>query len=404
MTIRKPAAPPAVPLGESQASQLNGPSPPGSPRLAQAGAVEQTAGTAPNPSARLLRRAPTFDPIGRKIAGRYEVLMPIGSGGMGTVYGAVDTQTGLQVAIKLLNAECFTTANVRRFRREAQTAVAVKNRYVCDVHYLGVEQGVPYIVMERLAGTTLRQRMREQSALSLADAVTVMVQVLEGLSAAHSVGVLHRDIKPANIFLTSPPGVAPAVKVIDFGLAKLIAPVIFRRIDGEAEELTGLTSITATDVIPGTPVYLSPEQLSGARDLDHRVDVWAAGLTLYETLAGRRPFSVTTSQHELARRIAYDPIEPISLFRGDVPAGLDEVLAKALAKNRERFETAAAFRSALIAVWAKHRAAGVAAGELLRKYGPLPTLRTKDSGGDEPLDEPTEINVSVDYDDDPSAS
>jgi serine/threonine protein kinase len=403
MTFRKPSAPPAVLRGESRPPQPKGSTPLRSPRPGQTKAVEQTAGAAP--STRLLRRAPPFDPIGRKIAGRYEVLVTIGSGGMGTVYGAVDTQTGLDVAIKLLNAECFTSANVRRFRREAQTAVAVKNRYVCDVHYLGVEQGVPYIVMERLPGTTLRERMREQHALSLADAVTIMVQVLEGLSAAHSVGVLHRDIKPANIFLTSARGAAPAVKIIDFGLAKLIAPPAARRTDGPAEELTGLTSITATDVIPGTPVYLSPEQLSGARDLDHRVDIWAAGLTLYETLAGRRPFAVTTSPHELARRIAYEPIEPISLFRGDVPAGLDDVLAKALAKNRdERFASAASFRSALIAAWAKHRAAGVAAGERLRKYGPIPSVRTNDSGDDQPLDEPTEINVSVDYDDVPSNS
>lgn len=225
---------------------------------------------------------------GAVIAGRYQIGARIGAGGMGVVHAATELSTGREVAIKALNATAFTTENLRRFRREAQMAASVKHRHLCAVHYLGVEAGTPFIVMDRLVGETLRRRLRETGAMAAADAVTIMLQLLDALSAAHSAGVLHRDIKPANIFITAPRGEPPAIKLIDFGLAKLIPTTAWRpRPEAPSEELS---AITATDVIPGTPFYLAPEQVAGSRDLDGRVDVWAAGLTFYEMLTGQRAY------------------------------------------------------------------------------------------------------------------
>jgi serine/threonine-protein kinase len=209
-------------------------------------------GNAPPPSKRLKPGSTaTSFARGAVIAGRYRIGSRIGAGGMGVVYAAIEIETGHEVALKALNATAMTTENLRRFRREAQTAASIKHRHVCAVRYLGVEAGTPFIVMERLLGETLRRRLTEMGRTSASDAVTIMIQVLEGLSAAHGAGVLHRDIKPANIFITTPRGDSPVVKVIDFGLAKMIPTTAWKpRPEAPDEELS---AITTTDVIPGTP-------------------------------------------------------------------------------------------------------------------------------------------------------
>ncbi len=330
------------------------------------------------------------------IAGRFRIRSQIGSGGMGIVYSASEIQTGRDVAIKALNATAFTTENVRRFRREAHTAASVKHRHLCEVYYLGVEGGTPFIVMERLRGETLAQRLKETGPLSASDAVSIMIQMLEGLSAAHSAGVLHRDIKPSNIFITAPRDAAPSVKIIDFGLAKLLPTSAWKpRPESPLEELS---AITTTDVIPGTPFYLAPEQIGGARDLDQRVDVWAAGLTFYEMLVGRRAYDAP-SYVQLATSILLRSLPLLSSTRSDLPAGLDGVLNQALAKNRDhRFRSATAFRAALINEWALFRTACVARGEQLRKFRPeAATLPIFDEVGGEDV---TQIDVHVEFDPD----
>lgn len=348
------------------------------------------------PSKRLKQNATAFVPDA-VIAGRYRLGSKIGAGGMGVVHAAVELDTGLEVAIKALNTRAFTTENLRRFRREAQTAASVKNRHLCAVHYLGVESGTPFIVMERLLGETLRRRLTDMGPTSPSDAVTIMIQLLEGLAAAHTAGVLHRDVKPANIFITTPRGESPFIKVIDFGLAKLIPTTEWKpRPDSPPEELS---AITTTDVIPGTPFYLAPEQVAGSRDLDGRVDVWAAGLTFYEMLTGQRAYD-GPSYVALVSSILLRPIPALHTFRDDLPEGFDAVLAKAIAKNRDqRFSTAAAFRAALIAEWARFRTAGVVRGEQMRKYRPeAPTLPfVEDPPSAEDM---TEVNVHVEFDPD----
>jgi serine/threonine protein kinase len=317
---------------------------------------------------------------------------------MGVVYSASELETGGDVAIKALNLKAFTTANLRRFRREAQMASSVRNRFVCQVSYLGVEQGAPFIVMERLRGETLRRRLTETGPMSPTDAVTVMIQMLEGLSAAHAGGVLHRDIKPSNIFITTPRGAAPSIKIIDFGLAKLL-PVAATtpKLESLAEEYS---AITTTGMIPGTPFYLAPEQVAGARDLDERVDVWAAGLTFFEMLIGRRAYDAATHS-ALATSILRRSVPLASGIRPDVPAVLDDVLRIALAKERsERFPSAAAFRAALVEAWARVRAEGVARGQRLTAQVEAPPLTSLDEVDDVGGADATEIDVEVSFDSD----
>jgi serine/threonine-protein kinase len=346
------------------------------------------------PGSKQLRRNAPGLVDGTIVAGRYQIGARIGSGGMGVVHAAVEISTGREVAIKALNATAFTTENLRRFRREARTAASVKHRHVCAVHYLGVEAGTPFIVMERLTGETLRRRLSETGPTSAADAITIMLQLLEGLSVAHAAGVLHRDIKPGNIFITTPRGDSPAIKIIDFGLAKLLPATAWKpRPEVPPEELS---AITTTDVIPGTPFYLAPEQVAGSRNLDERVDVWAAGLTLYEMLSGKRAHDAP-SYVDLVSEILLRPLPPLSSFRSDLPVGLDAVLDRAIAKDRaNRYSNAKAFRAALTAEWALFRTAGVTRGRALRKHRPealtLPAIEEASR------EEMTEVNVHVEFD------
>jgi eukaryotic-like serine/threonine-protein kinase len=323
------------------------------------------------------------------LEGRYRIRSKLGAGGMGEVYAATDVTTGLDVAIKALGVQAFSTENLRRFRREAQTAASVTNRHLCEVHHFGIADGTPFIVMERLRGETLAQRVAEAGPLAASEAVAIMMQLLDGLSAAHDAGILHRDVKPANVFVITPRGAATLIKVIDFGLAKRLPQTGAVASDDET------TMITRMNMIAGTPAYLAPEQLAGARDLDPRVDVWAAGATFYEMLVGR-PLFEALSYAQLAMSILREPFTLASSLRPDLPAGLDRVLALALAKDRgERFPTAAAFRAGLVAEWARHRTEGVARGERLRKFRGPP--KPKPGANEVGAEDVTELDVHVEF-------
>jgi serine/threonine-protein kinase len=201
---------------------------------------------------------------------------------------------------------------------------------------------MPFIVMERLHGEPLRARLSALGAFSLPDAFAITCQLLDALAATHATGVIHRDVKPSNVFMTSPRGQRPRLKLIDFGLAKLLQANDVHR--------TGRSGhITAPDNIPGTLHYLAPEQLLGA-PIDQRVDVYAAGLALYEMLSGVRAYSGDTLD-SLVRRIVFEPPPAVCELRDDLPAEMDDILAMALAKDpSRRFLTAGAFRRALASV------------------------------------------------------
>jgi eukaryotic-like serine/threonine-protein kinase len=308
---------------------------------------------------------------GQLLAGRYRVLAPIGAGGMGTVYEAIDEQTRQVIAIKALKREGVAD-HVRRFQREAESATSVRHPHICRVHYLGMAHEQAFIVMERLEGETLRARLASEGTFSVADTVAVGVQLLDALAAAHDARVLHRDVKPDNVFIVTPPGQAPFIKVIDFGLAR-----------GLPTDSGDTTLITVVGAIPGTPAYLSPEQVQGERSLDEGVDIWAAGLTLFELLTGRHGFAADTL-NLLARQIMSSPAPAVREFRDDVPLALEAVIAKALAKRRaDRWPSATAFRAALVAAWAKHRMDGLDRGARLR------------TGALVPEGEPTEHGITV---------
>jgi serine/threonine protein kinase len=294
---------------------------------------------------------------GSVIGGRYRVLGVIGAGGMGSVYEGLDTRTGCKVALKALQPGVQSPEKLMRLRREAAMATAIKSEHVCQVHYLGVESGTPFIVMERLHGETLRSRLTDEGSMSLDDVVAIGCQLLDALSDTHAAGVVHRDVKPSNVFLTSARGEEPRVKLIDFGIAKMM---------GAPE------AVTSADVITGTLRYLAPEQLLSLGDLDARADIYAAGVTLFEMLSGHRAYA--GSYAEIMHAIILGDPPQVAPFRSDVSTLFDDVLAMAMAKTRDRrFASAQAFKRALIAAW--HASIGVTISGMvptLPELGPRP--------------------------------
>ncbi|MGE0328409.1 MAG: protein kinase [Polyangiaceae bacterium] len=212
--------------------------------------------------------------------GRYVVDERLGAGAMGVVYAATDSLLQRSVALKLLRpTDGGGDLERARLEREARAASAVKHPGVVAVYdVLATEDGLSVLVMDRVAGISLRQHLRDSGPLEAAEVREVFSQILEALSAAHRTGVVHRDLKPENVFLTEESGAPPRVKLLDFGVAKLLASAF--------SDSAGLTK---SGTLVGTPYYMAPEQAFGATDLDQRADLWAVGVMLYEALVGERP-------------------------------------------------------------------------------------------------------------------
>lgn len=260
---------------------------------------------------------------------------------MGMVYEAEHLGLERPVAIKVLNPLQAKKKNtVKRFQQEARAAGGIGHPNICEVYDMGwLEDGCPYLVMERLHGQTLADRVRKSGGLPFLEAVEVMCQVLAGLMAAHEKGIMHRDIKPENIFLSRRPNADPIAKILDFGVSKGLA-------GGPEEPL----DLTRTGMVMGTPYYMSPEQARGERNLDVRVDVYACGVMLYECLTGRRPF-VAPNYNALLLQILTESPRPARDHRPDLPPAFESIMRRAMARSRdERYPTAAALRRDLIAV------------------------------------------------------
>ncbi|MFI5167068.1 MAG: protein kinase [Thermoanaerobaculales bacterium] len=256
--------------------------------------------------------------------GPYEIVAPIGAGGMGEVYRARDTRLGRDVAIKVLPAEfAEDPERLRRFEREAKATAALSHPNILDVHDVGTFEGVPYLVEELLEGESLKERI-ERGALAAPEALGIAVQMARGLAAAHEKGIVHRDLKPANVFLTR----QGAVKILDFGLAKLVEGVPI----GEADTLTHApTGATEFGRVLGTVAYMAPEQARGI-PVDARADVFAFGVVLYEMVAGERPFRGKTASDTVAAILTREPAP----LPASVPPDLVAVIGKCLAKEPEK--------------------------------------------------------------------
>ncbi len=268
---------------------------------------------------------------GSTFAGRYDIKESLGAGGMGVVYRAFDRELQEPVAIKTLRPEAMAggTVALDRFKQEIRLARRIAHRNVVRTYDLGEQNGMYYLTMEYVEGTSLKQLIVTRGKLPVAVTLTVGKQLCRALEVAHAEGVIHRDIKPQNI-VVEPSGF---LKVMDFGIARLANP----------PQGKGLTE-AGTSI--GTPDYMSPEQLSGA-ELDPRSDLYAAGVVLFECLTGRVPFEAETTWALVAKHLEEEPPDPRK-FNADVPPELAAVILKAMAKTpADRYATAAELHDAL---------------------------------------------------------
>ncbi|WP_170319571.1 serine/threonine-protein kinase [Polyangium spumosum] len=288
--------------------------------------------------------------MGRQILTDYEIVRVLGQGGMGTVYEARSTKTGRPVAIKWLHVRPFASddPDLLRFEQEARIAGSLDSPHVAGAIAVDrdPETGVPFQVMELLDGEDVRSLIARAGPLRPEIALRIVGQACEGLAAAHAVSVIHRDIKPENLFLARGGDGEVTVKLLDFGVAKI------RRTPEAAGEGGALTapavSMTQSGQVIGTPLYMAPEQIENAKQVDARCDVYSMGVTLYAMLAGAPPHAHVKSLVELLYAITTQPPPPLAEVAPWVRAEVVRFVERAMAQAREdRFPSVEAMREAL---------------------------------------------------------
>jgi serine/threonine protein kinase/Tfp pilus assembly protein PilF len=272
------------------------------------------------------------NPLVNRILGHYKILGMLGAGGMGEVYLAEDRKLDRRVAIKILNEQFSSDeANLQRFISEAKAASALNHPNIIVIHEIGESEDKHYIVSEFIEGRTLREVLTK-SQLSLSEVLDVSIQIASALSAAHGAHLVHRDIKPENV-MVRPDGY---VKVLDFGLAKLVEK---QNNSFVVEEATVKLNQTAKGVILGTVNYMSPEQATGKR-VDAKTDIFSFGIVLYEMLTGQQPFTGPTANHTIVAILEKEP-PPVSQFISSYPPEIERITKNCLAKKAdERYSTA----------------------------------------------------------------
>ena len=262
--------------------------------------------------------------------GPFEVLEPLGAGGMGEVYRARDSRLGRIVAVKVLRPDVAADPDrIERFEREARAASALNHPNIVTIYDVGVEGGMSYIAMEWVDGSALRDLVARAKPQAIPTVVSIGAQIADGLGVAHAAGIVHRDLKPENVMVTAD----GLVKILDFGLAKLVAPG-----DEAMSQLATESGGTAVGVLLGTVGYMSPEQAEG-RVVDHRSDQFALGVILYELATGVRAFKRDSVVQTLAAIIEDEP-EPLEVRNPQAPSQLSKVIARCLSKKpADRYES-----------------------------------------------------------------
>src|SRR5260221_5838759 len=297
-------------------------------------------------------------PGGGDKLGPYTILEPLGAGGMGVVYPAPHERLGRDVAIKVVRPGLLANESARiRFRKEALALGKLNHPNIATVYDVGVQDGSDYLVLEFVAGETLRDRL-DEGALPAKEILSLAGEIAAALEEAHEQGVVHRDLKPANLMITS----KGHAKILDFGLAKLLAPP-------GADDITQPFAETAGVI--GTPPYMAPEHAEG-RAIDSRTGLWSLGVVLYESLGGRTPFRGNTGL-AILRSITQDTPLPLRKLRADVPMEAERIVARALEKNVDRrYESASEMARYLAAACSQlsppATAAGMPAGRLPTRY------------------------------------
>ncbi|HEV8215993.1 MAG TPA: serine/threonine-protein kinase, partial [Gemmatimonadaceae bacterium] len=265
--------------------------------------------------------------------GPYEIVAPLGAGGMGEVYRARDTRLDRTVAIKVLTASLASDPGLRdRFDREARVISSLNHPHICSLFDVGHQDGVDFLVLEYLEGETVAERVAGRGRLDPDAALKVAIDICDALDKAHRSGVVHRDLKPANVMLTK-----AGAKLLDFGLAKRATPVVAT--DGLSMLPTTPPNLTAQGTILGTFQYMAPEQIEGL-EADARTDIFAFGALLFEMLTGRKAFEGKT-RASLLGAILKDEASPVSRLQPVAPPALDRIIATCLAKDPDdRYQTA----------------------------------------------------------------
>ncbi|MBI1786319.1 MAG: serine/threonine protein kinase [Acidobacteria bacterium] len=266
--------------------------------------------------------------------GPYEILAPIGAGGMGEVYRAKDGRLDRTVAIKVLSAHIADNAEARQcFEREARATSSLNHPHICVLHDVGHQGGIDFLVMEYLEGETLAARL-SKGPLGIGQSMQYAIQIADALAAAHRRGISHRDLKPGNVMLTK-----SGAKLLDFGLAKLHAPGADQAGAGASDLLTVSQGLTEKGTILGTVQYMAPEQLDG-KEADARADIFAFGAVLYEMVTGRKAFEGQSRAGMIGAILHANP-SPLSALQPLIPPALERLVNACLAKDPdERWQTA----------------------------------------------------------------
>jgi len=276
---------------------------------------------------------------GTIVQNRYRIISCIGKGGTGEVFKVEHTLVGRCYALKVLHKALAKSQSViARFHREARAAAAIGNAHIVEVIDMGyLDNGLPFLVMELLEGRDLYAELSEEGPMSIGRAVGLTTQCCQALESAHNKGIVHRDMKPENIFLTERDDGSDFVKILDFGVSKVL--------EAAGELTTG--KLTWNGAPMGTPQYMSIEQLNSCSDIDFRTDVYATGVVLFEMLTGHVPFEASAFS-DLVTKIANEAPPSLDKWRPDIPSELEKVIHRSLAKDRkERFASMAAMANAL---------------------------------------------------------